>query len=739
MFSDYVRHGWALCAIDRGNKAPTYAKWNERPIDEETADGVVGAGLMHVQSGTCALDIDNLDLARVWLAERGVDVDALLEAKDAVKISSGRRGRAKLLYRLKTPLRTFKPAGSGVELRCATLEGKSVQDVLPPTIHPDTRKPYEWVYGEPLLGDWGALPAIPAALKAAWRELIAEEPTLPDRKMNGDMDVALEKLHKWIATQNPNMEYDDWIKVGMKLHHATGGAEEGLEIWDHWSATGTRQQHSKDLPVYTKSGCRIHWVSFSSSKGKVLATLDNEIPADADEFEVIAEEPKAAKAADAPVETKVREAARQQRKDAISKLEAKVVYVVNSEKYFDVERHKLIGSEAALEHMFTSTMPLGKNGRMNPVKVLKNSTTKRLVEALGFHPGEGAIFSVGDDSFANLYRNRLPKPLEPTKEERKKIDWCFDRIDDPVYIKWLKQYFGHVVQHPGIKIKSAPLLWSETQRNGKSTLIKTIPSLLVGTEYSHDVSPDLLQSSFNDYLQGAWHVNLLEFRVGTRGERAMITNKLKAYITDDMVPLHPKGGSGYTMPNHFFVTASGNDEDAAAIDNNDERWGVHEFKQPRFTHSERQWIYYQFLLLPRAAAVLRHYFLHVDLEGFYPAGSAPMTEAKQEMANASIASDVELLQLMHEEQAEFFSRDVVITSEVLAYVHKHSTMRPSATRIGKILCKNPFNGVAIQFRVGEKRYRGVIIRNHQKWNGAPGRELMDHIAGDDDIEVDLMS
>lgn len=735
MFSDYVRHGWAICAIDRGLKAPTYAKWNERPIDAEAADGIEGAGLLHVLSGTCALDIDNLDLARVWLAERGVDVDALLEAKDAVKISSGRRGRAKLLYRLKTPLRTFKPKGSGVELRCATLQGLSVQDVLPPTIHPDTHKPYEWQYGEPLLGDWGSLPAIPAALKAAWRELIAEEPAIPTTA-GSDMGVELEKLYKWIEGKDPNAEYDDWIKVGAKLHHATSGAEEGLDIWQQWSAKATRKQHGKSNPVQATANFRAHWLSFSSTKGKVLATLDNELPADADEFEAVAAAP-AAEAANS--ETKMRETAREQRKAAIGRLEERVVYVVNSERYFDTTRHRIIGSDSALEHLFTSTMPMGKNGRINPVKVLKNSTSKRLVEALGFHPGEGALFTVGDDTYANLYRNRLPKPLEPTKDERRKIDWLFDRIDDPVYSTWLKQYYGHVVQQPGTKLKSAPLLWSETQRNGKTTLLKAIPSLLVGSEYSADVSYEMLNHPHNDYLIGMWHVNLTEFRAGTRGERTMVNNKLKAYIADDMIPLHPKGTKGYTMPNHFFVTASSNEEDAAAIDNNDERWGVHEFKQPKFTDSERKWIYYQFLLLPRAAAVLRHYFLHIDLEGFYPAGSAPMTESKMEMANASLASDVELLQLMWEEQAEFFSRDIVITSEVLAYVHKHSTMRPSATRVGKILCRNPFNGLATQFRVGERRFRGVIIRNHRKWNGATGRELMDHIEGDSAIEIDLLS
>jgi Primase C terminal 2 (PriCT-2)/Bifunctional DNA primase/polymerase, N-terminal/Family of unknown function (DUF5906) len=729
-FSDYIRHGWWLCALDRNQKRPTYAKWNEVQMDAETADGIEGAGVLHVQSKTCCLDIDDLPAARLWLAERGVDVDALLEAPDAVRISSGRQGRAKLLYQLRTPLRTFKPKGSGVELRCATLQGKSVHDALPPTIHPDTKKPYTWEFGEPLLGDWGRLPAIPAALKAAWRTLIDESaPPQTNGHATDPIDISLEKLHKWIVGQDPNMDYEPWLKVGMKLHHATGGAEEGLAIWDSWSAKATRQD-KRGQPVYGgPATCRVHWVSFSSPQGKIVATLDHELPAEADEFEVVVPQ------ADATTELKMREAARQQKQEAFAQLEKRVVYVLASEKYFDTARHQLIGSDSAIEHQFTALMPRVKGKRMNPVVVLKQSTTKRLVDGLGFHPGEGVLFKGGDDTFANLYRNRLPKPIEPTKGERERIDWLFERIDDENYRQWLKQYLGHVVQKPGVKIKTAPLLWSETQRNGKTTLLKTVPSLLVGSDYSTDVSYDLLNSSFNDYLQGAWHVNLTEFRAGTRGERTMINNKLKAYIADDMIPFHPKGGRGYALPNHFFVTATSNEEDAAAIDNNDERWGIHEFKQPRFTESERQWIYYQFLLLPRAAAVLRHYFLHVDLEGFYPAGSAPMTAAKQDMVASSMASDAEMLQLMFEERGEFFSRDIVITSEVLSYVHKHCPVRPSAVRIGKILCKAPFNGTAIQFRVGESRYRGVIIRNHQKWNGATGRELMDHIEGDDSIDI----
>lgn len=733
-FREYVEFGWKICGLPKGAKGPTYSNWQKNPIPLDAADGLDGAGLLHALSGTCALDIDDIDLARIWLVERGVDLDGLLNANDAIRIDSGTQGRAKLLYRLKSPLRTIKPSGSGIELRCATANGTSVHDALPPSIHPSGRR-YAWKFTEPLTGDWGRLPPIPAALKAAWRSLIDDAPAASNGHANGHsrepVDIALEKLHKWIVGQDPNMGYDQgWLKVGMKLHDATGGAEEGFAIWDDWSSKATRIRKNGQ-PAYGGSGTlRAHWVSFSSTPGKVVATLDHELPADAEEFEVIPE----AAAPDPETVAKARADAKQQKADAIAQLEKRVVYVLASEKYFDTARHQLIGSDSALEHQFTSLMPRKNGVRINPVKVLKQSTTKRLVEGLGFHPGEGPLFTLGDDTFANLYRNRLPAPLEPTAEERKKIDWLFDRIDDDVYRAWLKQYFAHVVQKPAVKIKTAPLIWSETERNGKGTLVKAIPSLLVGFEFSHDVDYPVLNSDFNDYIIGAWHVNLSEFRAGTRGERTMINNKLKAYIADDVVTAHPKGGRAYTMPNHFFMTASSNDEDAASINNNDRRWGIHEMKVPEFTESERQWIYNQFLLQPRAAAVLRHYFLHIDIKGFYPAGSPPMTEAHKNMAEASMPIDVELLTTMFEEQAGFFARDVVLTSEVVAHVQR--TLRfISATRIGRVLAKSPFNGKAKKLRVKDSFYRVVIIRNHQKWDAVPHHEIMDHIQGEDSIDL----
>jgi hypothetical protein len=50
-----------------------------------------------------------------------------------------------------------------------TSEGLSVQDVIPPSIHPDTGKAYEW------RGDYNNLVELPESIKNWWLELIGAD------------------------------------------------------------------------------------------------------------------------------------------------------------------------------------------------------------------------------------------------------------------------------------------------------------------------------------------------------------------------------------------------------------------------------------------------------------------------------------------------------------------------------------------------------------------------------------
>lgn len=748
LFRQYLDHGWRLCGINRGSKAPVYDGWQQqgREVPADAIDGFDGAGLLHAWSGTCALDIDDLKKARPWLAERGVDVDSLLKAIDAVMVSSGKPNRAKLLYRLRKPLRTFKPKDSGIELRCATAEGLSVQDVLPPTIHPETLKPYVWKFNDALLDDWRILPPLPTTLLTLWRSLMAEVPTARSQnpsirgregptiaKIKAANDIFIRTTHKDVSN------YDDWIEIGQRLHTQTGGAEEGLDVWDDWSATDDSLRRNGQPRYAGRDSLLMHWLTFREEGGRSMDPAFNMLPATAEDFP---EEPApkddtpAEGAGEPPADSMAahdNQTAKAKRKAAIAELERKLVYVMTAERYFDTEHHRVINSENGIKHLYTHTMPRGKSGaRLDPVKVLMNSSTKTVVSSVAFHPGKPVLFTEGDDSYANRYRNRLPEPLEPTEDEIARIEWIFNRIDDPSYRSWLMQLYAHVVQFPGTKIRSAPLIWSETEGNGKTTLVKSIPALLVEPRYSKEVTYDALNGQFNDYMLEGWHINLTEFTSGSRGERTTIGQKIKWMIAETEINVRGMYSPGVTLPNRCFVTSSSNEGNAAQVGNEDRRWGIHELMAARMTDAEVEYVYDEFLSLPRAAGVLRHYFLNYPITDFNPAAKAIETEAKREMVEASMPADKELLVYAWEQCSAPLDRDIVITSEVTTYVCKNSVTKPSVSRVGKLLTKKPFNGTPTQFRVENRNYRAVILRNFAKWSGATGQAKMAHVVGDDE-------
>lgn len=177
----YVRDAkFSLIPIPHGVKGPRAKGWqleeNAIRIAESAAQLThSNIGIAHRWSGTCAVDIDDLQKAKEWFAKRGIDLDALLLAQNAVQIISGKPNRSKLLFRLPagiTWLPTLQFHEVGLELRCANRDGTStVQDVLPPSIHPDTGKPYQWGGA----GSWKNLPELPEAYLKLWLELAASQ------------------------------------------------------------------------------------------------------------------------------------------------------------------------------------------------------------------------------------------------------------------------------------------------------------------------------------------------------------------------------------------------------------------------------------------------------------------------------------------------------------------------------------------------------------------------------------
>ncbi|OBQ43517.1 MAG: hypothetical protein AN484_11905 [Aphanizomenon flos-aquae WA102] len=264
----YIRHGWSLVPIPPGTKGPTGAAavgWNRREKclkDQTELMHGYGIGLAHAYSGTMAFDIDNWDAT----VAQGIDLDALYAAPDAVIINSGRPGHGKLLYRMPFGLalpskKIIVNASTAYELRCATANGLTVQDVLPPSIHPDTRQPYHWAG----LGHWTRLPVIPQVLLDIWQELLGQdkERTIATGEQ---VDASWEEIRQALEAIPADCAREEWVNVGMALHWAgtqTEQPEQALQLWNEWSAQSPAKYPGE-------RGIVTQWASFRNDKATAV-------------------------------------------------------------------------------------------------------------------------------------------------------------------------------------------------------------------------------------------------------------------------------------------------------------------------------------------------------------------------------------------------------------------------------------------------------------------------------------
>lgn len=268
---DYITHGWSVVAIPPGEKGPHNPGWQTRAGMLPSGDALppnYGVGLCHAYSGTMALDIDDWERTLA----RGIDVNLLASAPDSVMIHSGVSGHGKLLYRmpagLRLPSKQFRDNvgkdehnktiwKSVVDFRCGTMNDLTVQDVLPPTIHPITKKPYQWAGN----GHWSRLPMLPVELLNYWLEALKD---VRPATVAG-VDSSWDEIRAALAHVNPDCSREDWVQAGMAVKWAgeqTYNPEQAFALWDGWSAQGNKYKGQRETTQ--------QWRSFRSEKNQIV-------------------------------------------------------------------------------------------------------------------------------------------------------------------------------------------------------------------------------------------------------------------------------------------------------------------------------------------------------------------------------------------------------------------------------------------------------------------------------------
>jgi hypothetical protein len=250
LFEDYIDQGFFLCPIPAGAKGPIAAGWNRKENAirmVEHIDPNNNIGLLHAYSQTCAVDIDDVAQATTWLADHGVNLVELATAPDAVQISSGNPNHGKLIYRLGVPMASRKIVVDGkniIDFRCMSATGTSVQDVLPPSLHPNGQQ-YRWI------GDHTKIPMIPDALYEVWKSLANEQAPVHVTSTVNLLDMSIEKVRSLLAHIDAGCDRKSWIEIGMALHATS--IPDIYHLFDLWSSKSTKYKGPQDTAAQWRS------------------------------------------------------------------------------------------------------------------------------------------------------------------------------------------------------------------------------------------------------------------------------------------------------------------------------------------------------------------------------------------------------------------------------------------------------------------------------------------------------
>lgn len=254
----YMRQGWKVIMIPPGTKGPTHKGWNkiEGCIDKDSPlpDGW-GIGLAHAYSGTMALDVDDWDKTVEYLKNVGIDLPELFNRPDSVAIDSGNPGHGKLIFAMPLgmtmPSKKITVAGvTAFELRCATKDGLTVQDVLPPSKHPSGTS-YRWTGA----GNWQRLPTLPPEIMALWQKLDEKDVqrSIPNC---GAVKASWDEVVSATMSIDPNCDRRTWIHVGMAIHSAgvaNGDLNSAFALWNDWSKGSAEKYKPGEMVSQFKS------------------------------------------------------------------------------------------------------------------------------------------------------------------------------------------------------------------------------------------------------------------------------------------------------------------------------------------------------------------------------------------------------------------------------------------------------------------------------------------------------
>lgn len=266
---EYLEAGFSVIWLAEGEKRPIRKNWAD--LENMTADDLRASyreGMnIGVRTGKWSqvdgkyLHIVDVDIRKPDMVEKALEMfELLLErpAKDFIRVKSGSSGASFHAYLLtdrpltkqnlwKSGEKYEESPGRWRETAEIDLLGTGQQAVLPPSIHPETGKPYTWMG----LFDVDSIPEIDADLLIPYDNDDGFRVTDNDEPLGLTEDEAYSILRKHHEYTGSLDHHDTWILVGFACKHEFGG-KKGWELFDRISKWGQGYDKRKNRAQWVK-------------------------------------------------------------------------------------------------------------------------------------------------------------------------------------------------------------------------------------------------------------------------------------------------------------------------------------------------------------------------------------------------------------------------------------------------------------------------------------------------------
>lgn len=529
------------------------------------------------------------------------------------------------------------------------------------------------------------------------------------------IDISYDDMRNTLMLVPGAEDYDLWFQVGMALYHQFDGEEDGRALWHEWSETADNYEPEKldekwdtfDIdgkkraPLTARFILKLAKEAAVEREEKVGLKLRElffsaKTKAEWDKAKLVMQETELDSLGRSSIITLAKE-----RLDSILGTKTPIieirkalaynganektpgwastwVYDTSDDRFFCTER-KISVTKQGFDAMYDRKAMTKKDvleGRSSP-----SSTASALalnlykiptVQGRRYVPGEDPLFHSAEGQFANTYPENEVPDTPDTLRPRDKLaiarvkNHIRHLLVEPRERELLADWLSWVVQNPGQRMNWTILLQG-VEGDGKS-FFGYLLAAVMGESNVQMLDAGILESPFTDWAVGQCVTCVEEVRLIKAHNKYEVLNKMKTFITNNKIDVHPKGKAGYNTTNRTSYMLFSNYRDALPIDENVRRYCVlfsqwqRRDKLAEFNEANPDYYTELYRAIEIAAPALRHWLLNREQSPtFNPKGNAPDTPARQYMIRLARPEFVNnLLELIEDRVHE------LVTSELLS-------------------------------------------------------------------------